>query len=70
VKAFRYTALCRSCSATKSLAREDIMTGRNPVCPTPGCGSAMVVYSGTGEPPVSIEPHDNPEALLRLHDGG
>jgi hypothetical protein len=66
---FQYTAHCRRCSATRSLVRAEVVSGRNPICATPGCGDAMVVYSGAGALPRMQEQGD-PEARLRANEGG
>lgn len=63
MKSFQYTAHCRPCFVTRALTREQIMTGRNPVCD--GCGADMVVYSGAGD--VMVE--GNQEQRMRAVEG-
>jgi hypothetical protein len=49
--ASQYTAHCRRCLVARELSREQVMTGRNPMCES--CGDAMVVYLSGGEKRVA-----------------
>jgi hypothetical protein len=63
MKAFQYTAHCRTCFVTRALVRAQVETGRNPVCD--GCGADMVVYSGAGD----VMPAGNQEQRMRAVEG-
>jgi hypothetical protein len=51
-RSVQYTAACPACRGTRSLTREQVMTGRNPVCDHDG--AAMVVYSATNGRPNEL----------------
>lgn len=42
ISSAQYVAHCQVCQSTRPLTREQIMTGKNPICEH--CGQAMVVY--------------------------
>lgn len=67
MSSFQYTAHCRRCLGTRSLVRAEILTGHNPICDTPGCGEAMVVYSGTGKLPAPQQ--QGAEQRMRSNEG-
>lgn len=63
MSSFQYRAHCKRCYVTRALVREQIPTGRNPVCD--GCGDDMVVYSGAG----NVMPAGNAEQRMRASEG-